>query len=216
MDVAAGDGDGGTAGDGNGTFWDPSQCTGTPYCPPRCPRFIDKYGDGLVIRPYAPDDWEPLNEMYRDYAIEHRSMGIPPIGDKHREEWLSALVERGRNFVAVGDGRVVGHITYTPRDDPEPELAVFVHQDSHNRGIGTELCRHAIADAAESGHEALLLYVAKENRRAIHVYLGLGFEVVASESTDTKMRLVLDQSVMAETRTTPEPDENPHVGEVEN
>ncbi|KAB1197806.1 MULTISPECIES: GNAT family N-acetyltransferase [Haloferax] len=207
MDATAGDGIGGTAGDGDGTFWDPSQCTGTPYCPPRCPRFVDKYGGGLIIRPYTPGDWEPLKEMYRDYGREHRSMGIPPIGEKYITEWLSGLVERGRNFVAVGDDGIVGHIAYAPRDDPEPEIAVFVHQDSHNRGIGTELCRHAIADAADSGHEALVLHVAKENRRAIHVYLGLGFEVVASESMDTKMRLVLDQSVLTETRTTPVHDE---------
>ncbi|WP_411967493.1 N-acetyltransferase family protein [Haloferax sp. YSSS75] len=208
MDVTAGDGDEPAPGDGEGAFWDPSQCTGTPYCPPRCPRFVDKYGGGLVIRPYQSADWDPLNEMYRDYAMEHRSMGIPPIGEKHITEWLSTLVERGRNFVAVGDGRIVGHVVYAPRDDPEPELAIFVHQDSHNRGIGTELCRHVIADAGDSGHEALLLHVAKENRRAIHVYLGLGFEVVPSESTDTKMRLALDQSVLAATRTTPPGDES--------
>lgn len=210
MDTDAG------GGDGDGTFWDPSDCTGTPYCPPRCPRFVDKYGGGLVIRPYEPRDWEPLNEMYRDYAREHRSMGLPPIGDEHIADWLTGLVERGRNFVAVGDSGIVGHITYVPREGPEPELAVFVHQDSHNRGIGSELCRHVIADAAAAGHDALYLHVAKENRRAIHVYLGLGFEVVDSESTDTKMRLSLDQSVLSNTRTAPDSDEHPQVSGVGN
>ncbi|KAB1192983.1 GNAT family N-acetyltransferase [Haloferax sp. MBLA0076] len=205
MDVTAGEGD------GDGTFWDPSDCTGTPYCPPRCPRFVDKFGEGLVIRPYEEHDWDALNEMYRDYAREHRSMGLPPVGDVYIADWLTGLVDHGRNFVAVDGDRIVGHITYVPREGPEPELAVFVHQDSHNRGIGTELCRHVIADAATAGLDALILHVAKENRRAIHVYLGLGFEVVASESTDTKMRLDLDQSVLAKTRTTPDAGERPGV-----
>ncbi|AFK19538.1 GNAT family N-acetyltransferase [Haloferax mediterranei ATCC 33500] len=184
-----------TTGEGSEpAFWDPSHCTGTPYCPPRCPRFIDAQGTGLVIRPYEPTDWEALNEMYCDYAREHRSMGLPPVDDARVAEWLEGLTERGRNLVAIGDESVVGHVTYVPQDDPEPEIAVFVHQESHNRGIGTELCRHIVAEAVVEGLEALVLHVAPENRRAIHVYLGLGFEVVPSESTDTKMRLSVEHA----------------------
>ncbi|ELZ80840.1 N-acetyltransferase GCN5 [Haloferax larsenii JCM 13917] len=186
MDVTAERGDGDTA------LWDPSQCVGTPYCPPRCPRFVDKHGIGLVVRTYVSDDWERLREMYLSYGTEHRSLGLPPTGAARIDEWLEGLVERGRNYVAVDGKEVVGHATYAPRDDPEPELAVFVHPDSHDRGIGTELCRHVVADAESNGHDALVLHVAPENRRAIHVYLGLGFEVVPSESSETKMRLSFD------------------------
>ncbi|WP_396611253.1 GNAT family N-acetyltransferase [Haloferax sp. S1W] len=183
-------------GGGDASLWDPSQCTGTPYCPPRCPRFVDKQGVGLVVRTYTEDDWERLHEMYRTYGTEHQSLGLPPIGGAQLTEWLTTLTERGRNYVAVDGDEVIGHITYAPYDDPEPELAVFVHPDSHERGIGTELCRHAIVDAASNGHEALVLHVAPENKRAIHVYLGLGFEVVPCASSETKMRLSFDTAAL--------------------
>ncbi|MDS0243851.1 MULTISPECIES: GNAT family N-acetyltransferase [unclassified Haloferax] len=169
--------------------WDASRCAGTPHCPPRCPRFVSEDGRALVVRLYDEADRDALGEMYRDYDPDARSMGLPPADEAHIAAWLSTLVERGRNFVAVADAGIVGHAAYVASDDPEPELAVFVHQDSHDRGIGTELCRHALADAADADREALVLHVAPENQRAVHVYRELGFEAVPAPSADTKMRL---------------------------
>ncbi|ELZ74947.1 HAT (histone acetyltransferase) family protein [Haloferax volcanii DSM 14919] len=187
---------------GSDGFWDASRCVGTPQCPPRCPRFVSKDGRGLVVRPYDDADRDALAEMYRDYDPDARSMGLPPTDEAHIAEWLSNLVDRGRNFVAVADRGIVGHAAYVASDDPEPELAVFVHQDSHDRGIGTELCRHVVADAADAGREALVLHVAPDNQRAVHVYRELGFETVNSDGADTKMRLDLTPPVPPAARPT--------------
>ncbi|EMA08612.1 GNAT family N-acetyltransferase [Haloferax denitrificans] len=186
--------------------WDASHCVGTPYCPPRCPRFVSETDRPLVVRPYDAADRDALAEMYRDYDPAARSMGLPPADEAHIAAWLSNLVERGRNFVAVADEGIVGHAAYVASDDPEPELAVFVHQDSHDRGIGTELCRHALADAADADREALVLHVAPENQRAVHVYRELGFEAVPAPSADTKMRLDLGSPVPPAARPTTDAD----------
>jgi GNAT superfamily N-acetyltransferase len=185
------------------SFWDAGRCAGTPYCPPRCPRFVDKYGEGLLVRPFEASDREALSAMYRDYAPEHRSMGLPPVTPGRIDEWLDRLLERGRNFVARDGDAVIGHAAYSPRSDDEPEFVVFVHQDSHDRGVGSELTRHAIADAAAAGHAALLLDVAFENERARHVYRKLGFEEVPSSSTDVRMRLSLDHPTASAVRRPP-------------
>ncbi|POG55210.1 GNAT family N-acetyltransferase [Haloferax marisrubri] len=198
--------DGPNGAGGSDGFWDASRCVGTPHYPPRCPRFVSKDGRGLVVRPYDDADRDALAEMYRDYDPDARSMGLPPERGPRIAEWLATLVDRGRNFVAVADRGIVGHATYVASDDPEPELAVFVHQDSHDRGIGTELCRHVAADAADAGHEALVLHVAPENQRAVHVYRELGFETVTSDSTDAKMRLDLTSPVPPAARPTTRPE----------
>jgi GNAT superfamily N-acetyltransferase len=185
------------------SVWDAGRCTGTPYCPPRCPRFVDKYGNGLLVRPFEASDREALGAMYRDYAPEHRSMGLPPVTPRRIDEWLDRLLERGRNFVARDGDDVVGHAAYAPASGAEPEFVVYVHQDSHDRGIGSELTRHAIADAATAGHIALHLDVAYGNDRAIHVYRKLGFEEVESPSTDVRMRLSLDHPTAEAARLPP-------------
>ncbi|MFC7045891.1 GNAT family N-acetyltransferase [Halobacteriaceae archaeon GCM10025711] len=182
--------------------WDHSGCEGTPYCPPRCPRFVDKYGAALIVRPLEPADRDQLVAMYLDFPHEHRSMGLPPANRKQVERWVDRLVERGRNFVAVDDA-VVGHAVYSPTTADVPEFAVFVHPDSHDLGIGSELTRHAIAYAASEGHEALCLDVQRDNHRAIHVYRRLGFEEVESPGVDVTMRLSLSHPTAAQVQLAP-------------
>lgn len=199
-------------------YWDPSGCVGSPECPPRCPRFVDKTGRPLTIRDYRPEDRAALERMYRSYGTDHRAQGLPPLTDSRVERWLDTLLEEGRNVVAVdvrggdapeeqpeagsgGDGtRIVGHAVYTLRDADEPELAVFVHPANHDRGIGTECCRQVIARAAADEREAIVLSVERTNRRALAVYRHLGFEAVEGKGTEMRMRLPLSTPATEEPR----------------
>lgn len=170
-------------------YWNPSDCAGSPECPPRCPRFIDKHGRSLTIREYRARDRDPLERLYRSYGTDHRAQGLPPLTDRRIERWLDTLLAEGTNVIAADErGRIVGHAVYTPRKAPEPELAVFVSREDHDRGIGTECCRQVIARAAAAGREALVLSVERTNRRAVVVYRGLGFETVEGRGTEMRMR----------------------------
>lgn len=176
--------------------WDPSNCTGTEGCPPRCPRFIDKRGEPVLVEPYSSSRFDALVEMYVDYPDRHRSMGIPPATRERIEDWLDRLLERGHNVVAVREGRVVGHAAYSPCSSLEPQFVVFVDPDVHDRGIGSELCRHVIASAADAGREALVLDVDVANERAVHVYRRMGFETVDRKGNDLRMRLPFDEPIV--------------------
>ncbi|APW97115.1 histone acetyltransferase [Halobiforma lacisalsi AJ5] len=158
--------------------WDPSRCTRTEHCPPRCPRFVDKEGRAMLVRRVEPGDRDRLLEMYERFDDSYRAQGLPPMSADRREEWLSRMLEEGRNFVADLEGTLVGHAFYTPADHAEPELAVFVHQDYHGRGIGTELCKRIVASGAATDRDAIVLEVERSNRVAVHVYRKLGFETV--------------------------------------
>lgn len=193
-------------------YWDPSECEGTEHCPSRCPRFVDATGSAWTVRPYAPSDRETLLEMYREFDDDDRAQGLPPLTDERRAEWIDTLVEDGGNFVAISDGEIAGHAVYMPTHDPEPELAVFVHQTYQDRGIGTELCKHVIADATAGDRDALVLEVEPSNRCAIGMYERLGFERVEADGRRSRidrrapsfrMRLELSASTALTTRYPP-------------
>lgn len=181
--------------------WDNAECVGTEYCPPRCPRYVDDAGTAYVVRPYEPTDQAALVGMYETLESEARTMGLPPSSRPAIEAWLERLVERGWNLLAVDDDRVAGHIGVAPADADDPQFVVFVHDDYQNRGLGTELVKHAVAYAADRSYDALTLSVSKGNRRAIHVYRNVGFEPEDADQSilggdvDLDMRLPLSHPI---------------------
>ena len=188
--------------------WDGSECEGTPHCPPRCPRFVDKEGTRWTIRPAVDADEPFLAEMYERFDRADRAQGLPPVSRSRRVEWIRSMLTEGNNVVAERDGEPFGHAMYTPTDAPVPELAVFVHPDAQDRGVGTELCRHVIANAAAAGRDGIELHVETGNRVARSVYRTVGFEVV-ERCGDLRMRLDLDDPIATEVRWPPLAREGP-------
>jgi len=191
-------------------YWAPSQCEGTAHCPPRCPRFVDSEGSAWVIRPATDDDQPGLVDMYDDFAPGERAQGLPPRTRSRIETWVADRLEDGCNFVVAGDDRIVGHALYTPTDADEPEFAVFVHQSVQGRGIGTEVSKHVLADAAVGDRDALELVVEPGNRPARRLYDTLGYETVEEQSLSggrrmgaIKMRRPLGPSAITEFRDRP-------------
>lgn len=176
-------------------YWDHSGCEGTVYCPPRCPRFIDKKDVPIIVRQFEPDDFETLMEMYEGLDDSNRTMGLPPIGRSGLKTWLQSLTENGWHVIALDDERVVGHVGVGSTTSPDPEFMVFVRDEYQNRGIGTELIKHTIASAADSGHESIHLNVTKSNERAITVYQNIGFQITGEQAMQIAMHLALESAV---------------------
>lgn len=183
------------------TGWNNADCEGTPFCPPRCPRFFDGSGQAYLARAYQDGDFDSLVEMYE--STTDSTMGLPPLTRTGIESWLERLVTRGWNLVAVDGDRVVGHLAVAPDDSPTPEFVVFVHDAYQGRGIGTELVKQAIARAATDGYEALTLLVSAGNQAAISVYRNAGFSAGSWEEADIEMWLDLEDPVADEVRLPP-------------
>lgn len=186
--------------------WDTSKCAGTPYCPPRCPRFVDTEGTPLVVRPYRDVDHGSLLEMYVALDDDHRTMQLPPKAPEAIEAWIASLTDGGLNLVAVDGTRVVGHVAALPKSTPdlafdpsdpsaELEFVIFVHGDYHGRGIGTELLKQLVAHATAEGYDALSLFVARSNRRAVSVYRNVHFAIVERRQGELEMVLPLSHPV---------------------
>jgi len=171
--------------------------TGAATDPPGWPQFVDKEGSRWTLRQADETDLDRLVALYDAFGDADRAQGIPPAVEHRRRSWIEMLLEEGYNIVAEGDGRIVGHIVYTPLEDACPELAIFVHPAFHDRGIGTELCRRLIASAAAADREALELFVELRNRAAISVYRRVGFETVDSDHEVRMVHALEDPSVSA-------------------
>jgi len=186
------------------TGWRSGDCEGSPHCPPRCPRFVDKSGEALLVLPLGDDDdREALVRMYDDFAVEHRSMELPPVGESAIERWLGYLHDRGTNLVAWRGDRPVGHAGFVPLYDGDAEFFVFVHQAFHGRGIGSELTRQAIAYAAAADHDGIVLSVERYNRSAVAVYRRCGFVETGGGVRTLEMRLPLSDPIADEVRLAP-------------
>lgn len=177
------------------SYWDYTACEGTPHCPPRCPRFVDGTGVPIIIRRYEDGDFDGLETMYEQLGPSNRTMGVPPLDSDRLTQWLRTLTDDGWNLVALHDDRVVGHVGVGSDTKPDPDFVVFVHDDHQGRGVGTELVKHVIANAADQSHDALTLDVLRENERAVAVYRKLGFEVTEEQAMEFSMRLSLEAPV---------------------
>jgi RimJ/RimL family protein N-acetyltransferase len=152
---------------------------------------------------------QALVEFYDAYPSQDRSMSLPPLTRPQIEPWVEKIDSQGRSILASYDGQLIGHVAYVGSDSDvaaegcEPELIVFVDSEYQNRGLGTELCRQAMAHAADDGHPALRLHVSTENERAIAVYESLGFVEVDREGKHIEMRVPLQGEVVENVQAPP-------------
>ncbi|MCX7677846.1 MAG: GNAT family N-acetyltransferase [Spirochaetes bacterium] len=137
-----------------------------------------KSGDAIVIRNLQENDYRLLLEMYRDFHPKNYFMGLPPIIELHRVEWIKDLLHEKFNIVAVDGYRIVGHaaIIDVPTAD-FCELIVFVHQDYRGRGIGKKLTEEICQRAMVLGKKKIWLMVDSKNEVAIRIYYKIGFRI---------------------------------------
>jgi GNAT superfamily N-acetyltransferase len=183
--------------------WDNSRCEGTAHCQPRCPRAFDDDGRPFVVRPRTDGDRDGLLAMYDDVSAETSTLGLPPLTRRQTERWLDGLAADGTNLLAVAEGRIAGHAAAVPADSPNPELVVFVHPEHRGRGVGSELLKQLVAYAAADDHESLTLLVDEDNRRAVHVYDNIGFDVADRLRDELKMVLDLEAPISDRVRRPP-------------
>ena len=152
--------------------------------------FEDKEGRDIEIRPYEPEEFEAVVEMYVDFDSADRAQGIPPATESRVREWLDALLD-GLNVVAWDGDQAVGHATLVPDGDEASELAIFVHQDHQRAGIGSKLIRGLLGHGRANGVGKVWLTVERWNHAAVGLYESVGFETYGSESFEIEMALRL-------------------------
>lgn len=122
--------------------------------------------------------------MYETFEPRPASLGLPPR--VHLDEWLDRIAS-SPNFLAYSDDKLVGHAILCP-DGKTAEVAVFVHQDYRNRGIGRRLIESAISEARKKGMQSLWGMTELDNVPMLRLAKAVGF---SQEKDPTVFRMDL-------------------------
>ena len=98
-------------------------------------------------------------------------------------------------LVAEVSGKVIGAVwarianEYGHVDDETPSLAISLHNEYRNKGIGTALMIKMLKILKEKGYKRASLGVNKENY-AVRMYQNVGFEIVGDGADETEWSMV--------------------------
>ncbi|MBW1668163.1 MAG: GNAT family N-acetyltransferase [Deltaproteobacteria bacterium] len=152
----------------------------------------DKAGHPFEIAKATASDVPVIMDMYRDFSPRPGSQGLPPEDPEACLSWVEKLIRIGENILAWRNGKVIGHAALVPDLAKKTgEFVIFVHQDSRNLGIGTELARTSLENAKKLGLESVWLTVAVTNFVAIRLYVKLGFEYCDLDECERTMIMKL-------------------------
>jgi len=136
-----------------------------------------KDGREVTIRPLEMSDKEEVVRFYSSLSPEALRWALPPY-DKTRVERFFSSPEQLIGVVGLVDGEVVGHLhifRFVSRMSHVGELIVYLHQDYHNVGLGSEMLREGLDLSKSRGLKRVQLSVVAGNLKAIHLYEKLGF-----------------------------------------
>lgn len=139
-----------------------------------------KDGRTVLIREFRMEDKEKLIEMYASLSSEAVRWGMPPYTKEFIERRFSNL-QNLIFLVALYNDKIVGdaHIYKfpNPRRKSTSDIAIYLHQDFHNVGLGTAMLTKLIELAKKEGLHRIGLTVIADNKPAIHLYQKLGFKI---------------------------------------
>ena len=120
----------------------------------------------VVYRKMTADDVPCISRL------EEETFSMPWAADSFLE-----LIgqEDARYYVAEEDGRLLGGCGVLMIAGEGNITNVAIAPEARNRGIGTALLRHLMAEGDREGLTAYTLEVRVSNAAAIHVYEKLGF-----------------------------------------
>ena len=129
-----------------------------------------------------------IMDMYRVFSPKPASQGLPPEDLETCEKWVKDILNIGINVLARRGEEIIGHAALIPDNKGKTgEFIIFVHQDSRNLGVGTELTRWTFERARGLGFQTIWLTVAMTNFIAIRLYRKMGFEYCDMDDCERTM-----------------------------
>jgi len=139
-----------------------------------------KSGKIVALRNLVSSDRESLIKFFSSMSPEALEWGLPPYSDDVIDRWINSMQDRIA-IVATYENAIVGFsmINKNNRSDRRKgvgELAMYVHQNFQNDGIGALMLDWSLAAAKKESMHKINLYVVAENKIAVHLYAKFGFE----------------------------------------
>lgn len=147
-------------------------------------QFTTKNGQKVLFRPVQSNDTEMLWRMFSTLSEKSLSNLVPPFTRERVGSWTSNIdYNKVLAIVAVAQEIIVARasLKFNPQEifKHKAELAIAVHDDYQNIGIGSALIEHLLKIARKRKLTKVWLDVRATNEPAIHVYRKVGFELEA-------------------------------------
>lgn len=141
----------------------------------------------LLIRPVEPKDAPAINRIRRERGVMENMLSYPSERVARMEGILRNLDENSHEFVAVavhddGTEEIAGmaglHVGQGPRLRHSAGVGIMVANGYQGQGVGRRLME-ALLDMADNWLmlTRVELEVYTDNKRAIHLYEKMGFEI---------------------------------------
>lgn len=143
--------------------------------------FKTRDGTEVVYRPIRPDDDDKILEFY--YSLSRETVyfrffsGRKNVPKSRIRQYTHIDYQRNFALVVEANGKIVGIGHFISTESPETaEMAVVMHDDWQNKGIGTHLLRYLITIAKERGVKHITATVLLENYKILKTIEKLGFK----------------------------------------
>jgi len=139
-----------------------------------------KDGREVTIRFLTANDKEALFQMFSSMSSEALKWSMAPYTLEVIQRWINNI-KNLIPLVAEYNNRIVGYASIYkfqhPRRKGIGDLAIYLHQDFHNVGLGTAMMKKLLQLAKEHKMHKLELYVVEDNKVAVALYKKFGFKI---------------------------------------
>ena len=139
-----------------------------------------KDGREVTIRFLTANDKEALFQMFSSMSSEALKWSMAPYTLEVIQRWINNI-KNLIPLVAEYNNRIVGYASIYkfqhPRRKGIEDLAIYLHQDFHNVGLGTAMMKKLLQLAKEHKMHKLELYVVEDNKVAVALYKKFGFKI---------------------------------------
>ena len=139
-----------------------------------------KDGREVTIRFLTANDKEALFQMFSSMSSEALKWSMAPYTMEVIQRWINNI-KNLIPLVAEYNNRIVGYASIYkfqhPRRKGIGDLAIYLHQDFHNVGLGTAMMKKLLQLAKEHKMHKLELYVVEDNKAAVALYKKFGFKI---------------------------------------
>jgi acyl-CoA synthetase (NDP forming)/GNAT superfamily N-acetyltransferase len=144
--------------------------------------------DGAIaqVRERRESDRSGLVALHRDASDENLYRRFFSLNRAMADEFVARLYEPGRpglDLVASAAGRLLGIVTVEEISSDLADIALFVADDFHGRGIGTLLLEHAAALCRAKGITTLAADVLAVNTPMLRMFHAAGFETTTTHDS---------------------------------
>ncbi len=164
-----------------------------------------KDGSTVEIRPIRADDRSALDAFHNRQSRESIYFRFfryrPELSDKELDYFTQVDYRDRMAFVALLGQEIVAVARYEKwKDRSSAEVAFFVDDDHHGKGIGTLMLEYLAAAGRDRGLSGFTASVLAENYRMLAVFRSAGFEV-STRFADGVIEVDLGIELTAETTT---------------